>query len=89
MTLLSFLIVLSFDVSEYISLLWNFVWDFPIIYMRLSEQKSVIRLTPIDLTILRWLHTDWNTLENGVSVAFGFGVEVLELRASEGGGRIY
>jgi hypothetical protein len=54
--------------------------------MRLSEQKSVIRLTPIDLTILRWLHTDWNTLENGVSVAFGFGVEVLELRASEGGG---
>ena len=57
--------------------------------MRLSEQKSVIRLTPIDLTILRWLHTDWNTLENGVSVAFGFGVEVLELRASEGGGRIY
>ena len=55
--------------------------------MRLSEQKSVIRLTPIDLTILRWLHTDWNTLENGVSVAFGFGVEVLELRASEGGGR--
>ena len=42
----------------------------------------------IDLTILRWLHTDWNTLENGVSVAFGFGVEVLELRASEGGGEL-
>ena len=40
----------------------------------------------VDLTFLRWLYTDWKTLENGVSVAFGFGVEVLELRGEGGEG---
>ena len=39
----------------------------------------------VDLPYLRWLYTDWKTLENGVSDALGFGVEVLELRG-EGGG---
>ena len=34
---------------------------------------------------MRWLYTDWKILENGVSVALGIGVEVLQLRG-EGGG---
>ena len=43
----------------------------------------------VDLPFLRWLYTNWKILENGVSDALGFGVEVLELRGGGGGSHFY